>query len=204
MPLHVVRPKILGFISEEVSAWLVALLVLLAGGILTGLLAWSTYSLNKQQLRQRFQLLVSERYSRIEERFQDQEQRLDSLRRFFVNSDLVTRQDFEGYAKPLLRRTQAYAWAPLVSRAQRAEFERSVRSQGQPGFSIMQLNASGQINLSGKQISFYASGDAEFNTGGVLHLNNGGSAGATPEGQGVKGSIDASVDAMFPKPQGKP
>jgi len=72
------------------------------------------------------------------------------------------------------------------------------------GESVLELNASGQINLSGKQISFYASGDAEFNTGGVLHLNNGGSAGATPEGQGVKGSIDASVDAMFPKPQGKP
>ncbi|MGZ0784841.1 type VI secretion system Vgr family protein [Pseudomonas saponiphila] len=72
------------------------------------------------------------------------------------------------------------------------------------GESVLELNASGQINLSGKQISFYASGDAEFNTGGVLHLNNGGSAGATPEGQGVKGSIDASVNAMFPKPQGNP
>lgn len=151
MPLHVVRPKILGFISEEVSAWLVAVLVLLAGSILTGLLAWSTYNLNKQQLRQRFQLLVSERYSRIEERFQDQEQRLDGLRRFFVNSDQVTRQDFEGYAKPLLRRTQAYAFAPLISRAQRADFEQAVRREGQPGFAIVQLNAAGQMEPAGDQ-----------------------------------------------------
>ncbi|WP_053150035.1 sensor domain-containing diguanylate cyclase [Pseudomonas protegens] len=150
MPLHVVRPKILGFISEEVSAWLVAVLVLIAGGILTGLLAWSTYSLNKQQVRQRFQLLAGERYSRIEERFQDQEQRLDGLRRFFVNSDLVTRQDFDGYAKPLLRRTQAYAWAPLVSRAQRPGFEQSIRDQGLPGFSILQLNATGQMEPAGE------------------------------------------------------
>lgn len=72
------------------------------------------------------------------------------------------------------------------------------------GESVLELNASGQINLTGKQISFYASGDAEFNTGGVLHLNNGGSAGASPEGQGIKGSIDASVNAMFPKPKGNP
>ncbi|AZC23663.1 sensor domain-containing diguanylate cyclase [Pseudomonas sessilinigenes] len=151
MPLHVVRPKILGFISEEVSAWLVALLVLLAGCILTGLLAWSTYNLNKQQLRQRFQLLASERYSRIEERFQDQEQRLDGLRRFFVNSDQVTRQDFDGYAKPLLRRTQAYAWAPLVSRAQRPAFEQAVREQGVAGFSILQLNAAGEMEPAGDQ-----------------------------------------------------
>ncbi|WP_431146946.1 type VI secretion system tip protein TssI/VgrG [Pseudomonas alvandae] len=67
------------------------------------------------------------------------------------------------------------------------------------GESILELNASGQINLTGVQISFYASGDAEFNTGGVLHLNNGGGPGATPDGQGVKGSIDANISAAFPK-----
>ena len=70
------------------------------------------------------------------------------------------------------------------------------------GESILELNASGQINLTGVQISFYASGDAEFNTGGVLHLNNGGGAGATPDGQGVKASIDANINAAFPKPKG--
>ncbi|KIQ57285.1 type VI secretion system tip protein VgrG [Pseudomonas fluorescens] len=67
------------------------------------------------------------------------------------------------------------------------------------GESILELNASGQINLTGVQISFYASGDAEFNTGGVLHLNNGGGPGATPDGQGVKGSIDANIKAAFPQ-----
>jgi len=67
------------------------------------------------------------------------------------------------------------------------------------GESILELNASGQINLTGVQISFYAKGDAEFNTGGVLHLNNGGGPGATPDGQGVKASIDANVKAAFPK-----
>lgn len=147
MSLHAVRPKILGFISEDVSAWLVAILVLLAGGILTGLLAWATVNLYQQQLRQRFQLLVSERYSRIEERFEDQEQRLDSLRRFFTNSDSVSRQDFDGFAKPLLHRTQAYAWAPRVSGAERLLFERKVREQGMADFSIRELNAEGQLQL---------------------------------------------------------
>ncbi|MBT2371592.1 type VI secretion system Vgr family protein [Pseudomonas fluorescens] len=69
------------------------------------------------------------------------------------------------------------------------------------GKSILELNASGQINLTGVQISFYASGDAEFNTGGVLHLNNGGGPGATPDGQGSKASIDANVKAAFPAPK---
>ena len=147
MSLHAVRPKILGFISEDVSAWLVAALVLLAGAILTGLLAWATINLYQQQLRQRFQLLVSERYSRIEERFEDQEQRLNSLRRFFANSDSVTRQDFDGFAKPLLHRTQAYVWAPRVTAAERPLFERKVREQGVADFFIREWDAEGQLQL---------------------------------------------------------
>ncbi|WLG92272.1 sensor domain-containing diguanylate cyclase [Pseudomonas cucumis] len=149
MSLHAVRPKILGFIREDVSAWLVALLVLLVGGILTGLLAWATFNQFHQQLRQRFQLLASERYSRIEERFEDQEQRLDGLRRFFVNSESVSREEFDGYAQPLLRRTQAYSWAPRVSRVERPLLERAVLEQGLSSFIFRELNADGQLQPAG-------------------------------------------------------
>lgn len=62
----------------------VALVVLVAGGLLTAALAIATQSFYTQQLRQRFELLANERYSRIAERFDDQEQRLDGLRRFSV------------------------------------------------------------------------------------------------------------------------
>src|SRR3546814_8512015 len=71
-------------------------------------------SLFNQQLRQRFELQAQERFSRIEERFQDQEQRLDSLRRFFANSAGVFEREFHGYAEALLHRPQAFAWAPRV------------------------------------------------------------------------------------------
>ncbi|MBN3863517.1 diguanylate cyclase [Pseudomonas frederiksbergensis] len=145
MSLHAVRPKILGFISEDVSAWLVALLALLVGGILTGLLAWATLNQFHQQIRQRFQLLASERYSRIEERFEDQEQRLDSLRRFFVNSESVSREEFDGYTKPLLRRTQAYSWAPRVSHSERPLLERFVHEEGLSHFTFRELTADGQL-----------------------------------------------------------
>jgi len=147
MSLHPVRPKILGFISEEVSAWLVAVLVLLAGGILTGLLAWGTLNQFHSQLRQRFQLLANERYSRIEERFQDQEQRLDGLRRFFANSESVSRAEFDGYTQPLLLRTQAYSFALRVSGAERAAFEQRTRDEGLSTFSVRELNARGELQL---------------------------------------------------------
>ncbi|MCU1751502.1 diguanylate cyclase [Pseudomonas sp. 6D_7.1_Bac1] len=145
MPLHAVRPKILGFISEDVSAWLIALLVLLTGGALTGLLAWANLNLHHQQVAQGFQLLVSERKSRIAERFDDQEQRLDSLRRFFVNSESVSREEFDGFTKALLQRTQAYAWAPLVARSERAALEQQERKQGVAGFSIRDLKPSAEL-----------------------------------------------------------
>ncbi|MGL6245208.1 sensor domain-containing diguanylate cyclase [Pseudomonas sp.] len=157
MSLHAVRPKILGFISEDVSAWLVALLVLLIGGILTGLLAWSTLSLFHHQLRQRFQLLASERYSRIEERFEDQEQRLDGLRRFFANSESVSREEFDGYTQPLLHRTQAYSFAARVTGAERAEFERKVREEeGLSDFTLRELNAEGQLQLAAERDEYVA------------------------------------------------
>lgn len=83
MTLQAVRPKILGFISEQASAWLVALVVLLAGCTLTIIVAWAAADVYQQQVHQRFQLLVNERYARLQERFEDQEQRLASLQRFF-------------------------------------------------------------------------------------------------------------------------
>lgn len=145
MPLHAVRPKILGFISEQVSAWLVAVVVLLAGVALTIVVAWAASELYQQQMRQRFQLLVNERYSRLQERFEDQEQRLGSLRRFFVNSNTVSRKEFEGFAQPLLLRTRAYAWAPRVLRDQRGAFEQAITAERGANFSIRELNAAGEL-----------------------------------------------------------
>lgn len=145
MALHPVRPRILGFISEDVSAWLVASLVFLAGTCMTGLLTWAMTNLFNQQLRQRFELQAEERFSRIEERFQDQEQRLDSLRRFFANSSGVSSEEFHGYAEALLHRTQAFGWAPRVLRDERQTFEQQARAEGMDGFSIREVDGHGGL-----------------------------------------------------------
>ncbi|WP_434629631.1 diguanylate cyclase [Pseudomonas sp. Z1-29] len=143
MALHQVRPRILGFISEDVSAWLVACVVLMAGLLLTGLLAWGTLKQFNQQLRQRFELLAEERYSRLDERFQDQEQRLDSLRRFFANSAGVSGAEFHGYTEALLRRTRAFAWAPRVLREERQAFEQQARAEVSTTFTVRERDEAG-------------------------------------------------------------
>ncbi|TDF85656.1 diguanylate cyclase [Pseudomonas sp. H9] len=150
-----VRPKMLGFVSEEVSAWLVALVALAVGGLLTAFLALATYELYRQQLRQRFELLASERYSRIEERFEDQVQRLDGLRRFFVFANEITLDEFNGYARPLLHRTQAYSWAPRVPDATREEFERHASQVLGISYSIRQLTDDGRLLVSPSRPLYY-------------------------------------------------
>ncbi|EKT4484345.1 diguanylate cyclase [Pseudomonas putida] len=139
-----VRARLSGLCTEAVSAWAVALVALAAGGLLTAALALAAQGFYKQQLRQRFELLASERFSRIAERFDEQQQRLDGLRRFFSFSNAVTSLEFDGYARPLLQRTLAYAWAPRVEAAQRAEFERHAREHSDPGYVIRDQDAQGQ------------------------------------------------------------
>ncbi|WP_442113301.1 sensor domain-containing diguanylate cyclase [Pseudomonas sp. NUPR-001] len=155
MSMHGVRPKMLGFLSEEVSAWLVALVALAVGGLLTAFLALATYELYRQQLRQRFELLASERYSRIEERFEDQVQRLDGLRRFFVYANEITLDEFNGYARPLLHRTQAYSWAPRVPGAARAEFEQRASQVLGISYAIRQLSDRGDLSVSPARAQYY-------------------------------------------------
>lgn len=124
MSKYGVRARLFGLLGQAMSAWAVALVALVAGGLLTAALAIAGQAFYKQQLRQRFELLAGERYSRIAERFDDQEQRLDGLRRFFSYSSEITPNEFDGYAKPLLHRTQAYSWAPRVEASHREAFER--------------------------------------------------------------------------------
>ena len=100
MSKYGVRAKVMGLCREALAAWAVALVALVAGGLLSAGLALATQAFYKQQLRQRFELLASERYSRIAERFDDQEQRLDSLRRFFSFSNEITPRRIRRFRRP--------------------------------------------------------------------------------------------------------
>ncbi len=154
MSLHAVKPKILGFINEGSSAWGVACAAFAAGITLTVILAFGTQRLYDGQVEQRFELLATERFSRIEERFLDQVQRLDSLRRFFFFASDVGRSEFEGYARPLLSRTQAYIWAPLVKDNDREFFERHQRALSGGDFTLRELRSNGQLAPAGRRSEY--------------------------------------------------
>lgn len=68
------------------------------------------------------------------------------------------------------------------------------------GKSVLELNASGQINLTGVRFNFNAEENAQINTPkGTLDLNIGGEPGTTSKDQGAKDKIDAAVQTIFPK-----
>ncbi|WP_397453436.1 diguanylate cyclase [Pseudomonas sp. NA-150] len=150
-----VRPKVLGLISEAASPWVAAVLALIAGGALTTLLVSSNNDRHHRQVLQRFNLLASERVSRIQERFDDQIQRLDGLRRFFVYSEDVTRKEFDGFAGPLLMWTQAYSWAPRVSAAERPGFEQRARDSGLSDFAIRERDVNGELVPAAQRAEYF-------------------------------------------------
>ncbi|QHF03897.1 diguanylate cyclase [Pseudomonas asturiensis] len=149
------RLRVLGFISEQVSAWLVAVLTFVVGAALTLMLALADHDLYQHQLRQRFDILASERFSRIQERLDRQVSRLDTVRRFFLFSEQVERAEYDGFVTPLLVGTQAYAWNPRVTQAERAGFEQSMRSGGLPEFSISELDENGLLTPAGERGEYF-------------------------------------------------
>lgn len=149
------NPKILGFISEEASSWVVAVLTFASGAVLTGLLAWANIELFRRQLQQRFELLGNERFSRVQERLDGQVQRLDGLRRFFVYSNEVSQDEFNGFANTMLNWTEAYSWAPRVLDVDRPEFEAQARRDGLQGYSIRSIAASGALEPSPRRELYY-------------------------------------------------
>ncbi|MEE4071824.1 diguanylate cyclase [Pseudomonas viridiflava] len=156
------RLRVLGFISEQVSAWLVAILTFLVGAALTVMLALADHDAYQHQLRQRFDILASERFSRIQERLDRQVSRLDTVRRFFLFSHDITREEYEGFVGPLLIGTQAYGWNPRVTRAGRAAFEAEVRKGGLKDFAIRQLDEHGKLSVAGVRDEYFP----------VLYLNS--------------------------------
>lgn len=142
-------------VRDNRTAWAVAFSVLLAGCAMTLLLAQFSLRHYQEQLRQRFELLANDRFSRIQERLDGQEQRLNSLRRFFLYSDAVSRKEFDGFAHPMLAWTQAYAWTPYVTDAERDAFETAIRNSDVHDYRIRELSDDGRLVPAARQADYF-------------------------------------------------
>ena len=116
-------------------------LVLAAGVLLTGLLGWNVWRNARTALEQQFALAANERVDRVRERLVLQRSELESIQRFFENSNEVSRQEFEHFVSPLLGDALGYAWLPRVEHNARAAFEEQVQASGLLDYLIHDLDS---------------------------------------------------------------
>ena len=112
MPAPRIRPS-LGPCSWRCQ-WLLCSLLILAGFALSTQLGRRVLEDARSLRRQQFEHLAAERFSRLQERLQERQRDLDSVRRFVENSDTLDPADFERFTQPLLDGNRAISWAPLL------------------------------------------------------------------------------------------
>ena len=149
------RYRPLRFFTEPLVWLLAGLMIGLA--LLSFALAWRDEQL---LLDARLNTDATEITRLIEDTMTENERSLLATRALFAASHTTERTTFSEFVTPLLERladTQAIAWAPRVSAAERASFERSVQATGVPDFMLYERDASGQrVPASGRPEYFPA------------------------------------------------
>ncbi|AGI25157.1 PAS/PAC sensor-containing diguanylate cyclase [Pseudomonas sp. ATCC 13867] len=130
-------------VARQKKALRAAGLVLAAGVLLTGLLGWNVWRNARTALEQQFALAANERVDRVRERLLLQRSELESIQRFFENSNEVSREEFEHFVSPLLGDALGYAWLPRIEHGGRAVFEAQVQASGMLDYQLHELGPQG-------------------------------------------------------------
>ncbi|MCP4179496.1 MAG: GHKL domain-containing protein [bacterium] len=82
---------------------------------------------------------------------------IDSIARFFINSDNVTRNEFNNFTTPLIARKkeiQALEWAPVVKNSERLKYELNARKDGLKNFHFVE-KIDGSMKIASKRPIYY-------------------------------------------------
>lgn len=131
-----------GFARQK-KALCAAGVVLAVGLLLTGGMGWSVWRNARTALEQQFTLAANERVDRVRERLVLQRSELESIQRFFENSDEVSREEFEHFVGPFLGDALGYAWLPRIEQNSRVAFEEQARASGMLDYLIHELDQQG-------------------------------------------------------------
>lgn len=144
-------------VIANVDGWHIATLILLVGLVMTASLGWALRTTSQEALKTRFQNAATERASSIIERLKNNVQDLDTIRRFFVGSDAVSRDQFHQFVTPILDHHgfQALEWLPRVPLAQRADYEAAARADGLSEFQFTERNAQGVLAAAADRAEYF-------------------------------------------------
>lgn len=117
------------------------LFVVFGGIVLSVLLARLLRDHEQQLIAVQFQHDGMRRIEAIQNAATDRLNVVDILEAFYSGSQLVERDEFRTFAKPLLARFQgvtALGWAPLITQEERAEHEQASKKDGFPDYRIQE------------------------------------------------------------------
>jgi len=137
-----------GFVNESVGAldkawhagwW--ALAILLAGLVVTALVARHQKLDAEEDARKAFDFVCSELQLKVEGRLREHEQILRSAAGFFADTDGVSREEWREFAKrqklgQKLPGVQGFGFAQFVPREQLAQRTQEIRAEGFPDFRV--------------------------------------------------------------------
>jgi|GEM_PF-698819 len=132
--------------------------VLAIGLILTGLLAWRLHERETRDRIEAFEQLGSVRTEAIADTLHDiRVTELESLARFYENSETVTKDEFQQYTGYLTTEpaVQAWSWVAAVPASDRARFETAARTANRNRFGIWQEDGQGNAVPASDRAEFY-------------------------------------------------
>lgn len=134
------------------------LFTVMAGLTLTIITAYLAHETERHAHRESFQRKAVAQASLVQQAmFRIGDNYLEGLARFFGASEFVDRQEFIDYVGYLLQRPYAklWAWIPVVTDAERTNFEAAVRQGGASDFLIREQGPDGAMRVADQRPLYY-------------------------------------------------
>jgi PAS domain S-box-containing protein len=145
-------------LTRDGSQHLERALVAAFGLVLTVYVTWMVHHRETQTRHRIFARLAANRIALIADLLQDiQYTELESLARFFENSNIVEDGEFQHYTANLTKnpKVQAWGWMPAVPAAGKPDFEAQVRASRSNHFEIWQKDALGKrVPATGRKVYY--------------------------------------------------
>jgi len=133
-------------------------LILLCGFALSLLGYFSFQKDEKEHVRDVFLREMDNRYAALDRALNLHKEFLLGLKGLYDGSEYVSRQEFEKYVSPAIKRIaglHAVEWIPFVHHDERGMYEQKVRDAGDMGFTFTQRDAQGHMVPASERKSYY-------------------------------------------------
>lgn len=140
------------------ARWRLLLIFVLAAGLTLTLLVFAMLQrVNQVHFTYRFATQAQEQVALIAGQFRAYQREIDAVRRFFLGSEHVDRQEFADFVAPILATDLAHAvaWVPRVAGSQRVACELAAAADGQPGYQIVEWGPSGERMAAGARDAYF-------------------------------------------------